>query len=167
MLYSPGMKINLPVPDFFERFKSVTELLEKYNAPHTIAILAGGIDTEPEWVEYIKAHKFDIQLHGLIHLDATQTHDYLKDNLKKAVEKIVQTFGVMPTVWYPPWNRVDDYVLSVAHDLGLTVSYEKISLSNFISHPVRDAVINFHYWAEEDTKDLEKALIKAKELCLI
>ena len=54
----------LKVRSMFEWFKLAT----KPNKDYILAVVAEGIDSQPEWVEYIRAHpNWEVQCHGWEH----------------------------------------------------------------------------------------------------
>lgn len=163
VFFTPGVGIKVGITDYFPRFMAVDKLIKSYGVKHTIAVLASGIDKEPEWVDYIKKGKFDIQLHGWDHLDFTINHNIAEEHFIKSLDKIESTFGIRPTIWYPPWNYTDKFLNSLAEKLGLKISFNKVCLTTFNKNPRQDLTINFHYWADIDIARLEEALKIVKE----
>lgn len=142
-------------------FKLVHNLFIKYGVIHTIALITENIDKNPELVQYIKENDIDVQLHCFEHLDSTLNTSILKEQLQKGINIIEKQFGKRPTTFYPPWNKVNIEVIHIATELNLEVSFNKISLSQYIRKEgkVSESTINFHYWSKEDFDLLEKALI--------
>lgn len=167
IFYHEGMAVHITPNDAFGKFVEVHETLVKAELPHTIAVLAGGIPFHPTWVKYIKDRQdeFDIQLHGLVHINFPQNPDKAKENLRLGKIMIEETFGVTPTVFYPPWNLTDGAIHQICEELGLKDDAEKISLATFVeSQRVPDGtVLNFHHWATSDTQYLNKAIEIYKE----
>jgi peptidoglycan/xylan/chitin deacetylase (PgdA/CDA1 family) len=164
VLYTPQIGIDVGTINYLERFIDTDRLLEQYGVIHEVALLAKGIDENTAWVNYIKAHPhIHVQLHGWEHIDYTKNHDRVREDIVRSLDKIEATFGVRPPVWFPPWNRTDEFCNQVCSELGLIPSPNKISLSDFVARPTDNVVINFHYWASCDTDYLEAALKVYKE----
>lgn len=163
VLYYPGVG-NEVGTNYVEKFFKTHELFEKYKVKHVVAILASGICNNRELVTYIKAHPLiDIQLHGWEHIDYTQNHDKAERHFAESIDLIKSTFSKSPTVWYPPWNKTDDFLKNICKKLGMEVSYIKVSTNNFVTYPENNVTINFHYWAKCDTDYLEECLKIYKE----
>lgn len=142
-----------------DRFIWVDRLLENYGVKHTIAVVARDINLAPQLVNYIRNQpNIEVQLHGWEHRDYTVHHDLIAEHLKLSVKEMEKHLGVRPTIWYPPWNHVDDKMREHAANIGLTISYEKISLSQYIRKETEAEVVLFHYWADEEVMLLEPAL---------
>lgn len=141
-------------------FKAVHDLFKRYNVLHTIALITGDIEKAPELVAYIKDNDIDVQFHCIDHIDFTQNIDKAKSQIEQGIATIEAVFGKRPTVFYPTWNRTNQQVNDIAASVGLNVSSDKISLSQYIkvNGDVSEKVINFHYWAYEDVILIEPAL---------
>jgi peptidoglycan/xylan/chitin deacetylase (PgdA/CDA1 family) len=142
------------------QFEEVHKLFKKYIVLHTIAVICKDIQKNKELIDYINANNIDVQVHCWEHYDFTQNHDKLRKDLPKAIAVIEKHFKHRPTVLYPPWNKSDAIVEQIAAENGLTVSNQKISLSQFIRFEgnTREDVINFHSWALPEIIILEDAL---------
>ena len=148
----------------------LSELEEVHNAllkagkVHTIALITKGMAKNKEVVQFIKDHvsEFSIQVHCHSHEKPLTklTEKQLEDDLEKAVNYVVKNFGVKPNTVYPPWNLTSALLVEVAGRLGLTVSSEKVSLSQYIrvAGDIGEDVINFHSWNKEERGLLVKAL---------
>lgn len=138
------------------------DILQRFGVPHTIAVMAAGLDQRPELVDLIKERRMLVQLHCWTHEDLT-VDAFARDDLERAVDMLQEKFGTRPTVLYPPWNRTSPEVENAAARLGLTVSFVKLSLSQYIrvAGVVAEDVINFHHWHKPDVDMLEPALIIA------
>ena len=142
-----------------KRFKEIHEFFNKYEVTHTIALICKDIEQNKALVKYIKSQKnIDIQIHCWEHKNLTENLQTLSGELQKCLQIIRTIFGKQPTILYPPWNKTSFSVNNIARSLRLTVSAEKISLSQYLKG-VKGEVINFHSWADECV-DLEPALKK-------
>jgi peptidoglycan/xylan/chitin deacetylase (PgdA/CDA1 family) len=143
------------------QFIRVHELFNKYDAVHTIAVIAKDIDKNQELVEYIKSQpNIDIQLHCWEHISFTHNLDILKEDLKQGIKKLEDVFGKKPTILYPPWNNTNDKVERIANLLGLKVSNIKVGISFYLKAvgKVDEETVNFHNWSVGDCIFLEQAL---------
>lgn len=130
------------------RLTQVDDLFQKYGLIHTVAVLASSLTADV--VALLKERRMDVQLHAWKHDDLSVDAN-ARGELRQAVERVEELFGVRPTTLYPPWNRVSRPLYKAAKELGLAVSHEKVSLGSYLeyAHVHRDLVINFHYWADE------------------
>lgn len=135
------------------------DILQAEGLRHTVAVIAKDLDDHVELIDAIRERRMDVQLHCWTHDDLTVDRESLR-NLASGVEMIEQVFGIRPTVLYPPWNRADGCVRDMAASLGLTVSNQKVSLSQFIrvDGDVTERVVNFHYWSASERKQLAEAV---------
>ncbi len=140
-----------------DQLLEVDDLFQKYDRLHTVAVIVSTLT--PDVAKVLIDRRMSVQLHCWTHEDLTQDLTAVAA-LGPAVEKIHDLVGVRPTVLYPPWNRSNASLESAAADLGLTVSWEKASLEQFIRFQGRigEETINFHYWCESDRIALSKAL---------
>lgn len=145
-----------------KRFKLIDELFIKYGVDHTIAVIANGLEKNPDLIAYINEHPhIKVQIHCWDHTDSTiKDNDVLRDELRRAKAKVTELFHREPTIWYPPWNKVLQTNIEVAEGLKLRVSHIKVSTSTYVkcNGDVEEEAINFHYWADSDTMFLEPAL---------
>jgi peptidoglycan/xylan/chitin deacetylase (PgdA/CDA1 family) len=142
-------------------FEMVHDIFEKYGVKHTIAVICRDIDKNKELVDYINSHELIIpQFHCLDHLPYTDKHDLVRDQFREGVKIFEDAFGVKPTVFYPPWNLVDPWLVNVAIEFGMRADHEKISLHQYIraGGGVAEDTVNFHYWHHRDKFLLEPAL---------
>lgn len=142
-----------------EGLAAVDDMLREYGTRHTVAVIANEVRTKPPLIRLIRERRMDVQLHCWDHDDLTQS-TLAREQLPAAVQVIEDLFGMRPTVLYPPWNRSSPEVEAAAAALGLSVSWQKISLAQYIraGGDVAERVINLHYWAPEDVVLLERAL---------
>lgn len=142
-----------------EALAAVDDLFQHYRQPHTVAIMAAGMDTRPDLVELIKERKMIVALHCWRHDKLTASPQGRAD-LSRAVDLLRDLFGESPTVLYPPWNKTSPEVEEAAAALGLAVSHKKISLEQFIraGGDVAETTCNFHYWHPADVLKIEPAL---------
>jgi peptidoglycan/xylan/chitin deacetylase (PgdA/CDA1 family) len=147
-----------------KQFRVIHEMFLKHNVTHVIAVIAKDIEKHVELIRYIRTTpNFEVQLHCYDHIDLTKNHDVARYHLRAGKKILERIFNGRVTIWYPAWNKVDDYLIEIANELLLIPKPEKISLSNFISLTNHSnfsnisETINFHYWADE-CKDLDLAL---------
>jgi len=142
------------------QFAEIHKLFRSRVILHTIALIAKDINKNPALIEFINANNIDVQLHCWKHYDLNNDLKVTADDLKKGCDTIEKYFNHRPNVLYPPWNKTSKGLEEVAANLGLTVSADKISLSQYIRHDGRfdDVVINFHSWAYPDVILLERGL---------
>lgn len=139
---------------------AVDDLFQRYSQPHTIAVMARGIDTRPDLIDLILRRRMDVQLHCWRH-DNLVSNAQARDELRPAVRLLRDLFGPqVARVLYPPWNRSSVELEEAAGALGMTVSTAKISLSQYIraGGDVEEDVVNFHHWHVPDALQLEPAL---------
>lgn len=145
------------------RFRMVDSIFQQYQVPHTIAVITFDMYKRPDLIEYIlKNPHIDVQLHCVDHKDFTLLPESeLRYQFEIGIKDIQFLFEKTPTTWYPPWNRTNEQVNTIARSYGLTPSWEKISLSPYVQaqgHMPGAEVINFHYWADQECQFLHPAL---------
>lgn len=146
-----------------KKFVEVNNTFIEYNVKHTIAVIAKDLEKMPkDLVTYIRdSGNIQVQLHCLDHFELPNcSKEELLNDLGIALDEIEGILQQRPTILFPPWNKTSPMVNMVAHRLGLTVSWEKVSFSQYIKTRgyVLEQVVNFHYWAYEETQFLETAL---------
>lgn len=141
-------------------FKKVHDYFKEAIVMHTIALIVKDIEKNPELIDYIKNNNIDVQVHCWQHYDLTANIEQFEKDLPKCIDTIEILFGERPTTLFPPWNNASEKVIDIAADHGLTVSYKKVSLDQYIrfNGEVDEQVINFHYWAQQDIILIEPAL---------
>lgn len=132
-----------------EEFKKVHEFFNEYKCIHTIALLTKDIRKNPELIDYIKSQdNINVQVHSYEHIDfALVSEEEVRNQLNTSFNIITNIFGKTPTIFYPPFNAVNDRVIEIAKECGLETSYEKSSCVYYIRHNgnIAQKVINFHY----------------------
>ena len=158
-----------------DQFKRVDSLFKLYKVDHTIAVIAKDIDKNQDLVKYIKENPhIKVQLHAWQHVDFTKMDESkLTEHFTMGINKLTEVFGIKPTTWYPPWNRTNSFVNSVAIKCNLIPSWKQTSLMYYVqrnsvvydiknkvqnAHRLDFGVINFHYWADSDMMFLDPAL---------
>jgi peptidoglycan/xylan/chitin deacetylase (PgdA/CDA1 family) len=145
-----------------EQFKRTQDLFNKYQVTHTIALIAKDMDRNPALVKYILENDISVQLHCWTHI---RMRDFSEEELSKDIGNGVLLINLLfhkrPTILFPPWNEANDTLKKVCNDYGLKLSYEKISLDQYIrvKGDVAEDTINFHFWDKGDSELLEQALI--------
>lgn len=147
----PGTKL--------EDLRAVDDIFRRYGVPHTIVVIAKDLDQRPDLIDLIRERRMIPQLHCWTHDDLTRD-ELARDDLERGVDMLAEMFGSRPTVLYPPWNRTSSKVEEAAARLGMMVSAQKISLSQWIraGGKVAERVINFHHWHIPDVALLDPAL---------
>lgn len=146
----------------FEQFVAFHENFQKYGVLHTIALITRNIEQNKPLVNYINQHRseFDVQLHCVDHIDFTNSHDQVEWQLKTGADDIERVFGKRPAIWFPTWNKTDQFCNSIAKKLGLEPSWKKISVGQYIrvNGDVAEDVVNMHFWNYGDQINLGVAL---------
>lgn len=139
------------------RLLLVDDLLREHGQLHTIAIIAANLT--PALGKIIRERGMSAQLHCWEH-DDLSVDSMAIAALPKAVWTVEDLTGTRPTTLYPPWNRSGPELERMAGRLGLVVSFEKISLDQYIRFDgkVGEEVINFHHWYEPEHAQLAAAL---------
>lgn len=142
--------------------QAVDDLFVQYGTAHTIAVIASGIDTRPDLIDLIRERRMIVQLHCWEH-DDLSVDASARGELRRAVDLLSSMFD-RPRVLYPPWNRTSPELETAAADVGLTVSFKKVSLSQYVrvDGGISEDVVNFHHWHVPDVLYLERALKIAK-----
>jgi len=97
---------------------AVDDLFQRYGVPHTIAVMASGLETRPDLIDMICERRMNVQLHCWTHDDLT-VDAVARDDLERARDLLAELFGHPPAVLYPPWNRSNDLVVEAAARLGI------------------------------------------------
>jgi peptidoglycan/xylan/chitin deacetylase (PgdA/CDA1 family) len=148
---SPNQIDALKVKPFFEWFKECMDILK--NKDITLAIIAEGIDSQPEWVEYIKQHpEWNLQVHAWEHRTMTRLSDkQFTEHISKAKQKILDTFGVAPTRYFPPKLKWTKNTHDLADNLGLREDHGRYRPIHWFSdHTINEIYI--HFWNANDLK---------------
>lgn len=144
------------------KFRRVQELFDKYKVPHTIALVTKDIEKAPELIKFINLNNIDVQVHCYEHVDYSIEDNliYIKSHLLESIAIIKKYFDKSPGIFFPPWNHTSEKMEEISSALGLTVSVEKLSLQAYIraGGGVKEKVVNFHYWKDEEMMFLEIAL---------
>lgn len=140
-----------------DRLLAADDIFQRHGVLHTVAIIAETLT--PAVAAAIRERGMSAQLHCWSH-DDLSISDAALAQLPQAVARIEDMVGIRPTVLYPPWNRCSAKLLDAAKALGLTVSWRKISLEQYIrcEGDVREDTVNFHYWHQPDVDQLDLAL---------
>lgn len=112
------------------------------------------MNTAPYW---------DIQLHGWEHAEYDKmTQTDIADHLQKSLDKSMELFGKTPTVWYPPWNRRNEDMETVAKAFGLEISNESYDIWRFLretrSGEYAGTTFYYHLWKNDEYSLLDEAL---------
>ena len=105
---------------------AIIKTFQKDNAGLTVGIYGNTIGTNQKLVSEIKAGlkgnnpTIAIANHGWDNLDHTQyAEDQQSKSIKKTNEKLLQVFGVTPTVFIPPLNRYNNDTIAAMHENGI------------------------------------------------
>ncbi|HUU87630.1 MAG TPA: sulfotransferase [Candidatus Glassbacteria bacterium] len=146
--FAASQLLELKKKKFFDSFKEVMESLEGYKI--ILLVVASGIDRNPEWVEYIKAHpEWKVECHCWYHEDYTRADESrVYEDLKRAKQKIEETFNQICEWYYPPRNKYNEKTDKIAESLGMKTfkKYRKIRLVR----PYSFKWIDMHYWHPEN-----------------
>ncbi len=154
-LFSPNQLNALKEKSFFEWFKECMEILEGKDV--TLAIVAEGIDSQPEWVEYIKQHpEWSLQVHAWEHRTMTRLSDKeFVRHLTMAKNKIQETFDIDPGIYFPPklkWTKNTD---NIAESIGLREHHNRWRPAHWLSdHTIKEIYI--HFWNANDLAIIKK-----------
>jgi peptidoglycan/xylan/chitin deacetylase (PgdA/CDA1 family) len=148
-----------------DQFLRVDDHFQKYQVPHTLAVLAAHLDENQPLVDAIKERRMLVQLHAWHHDDLSVSSEARLD-LVDAIKMLERLFGARPTVLYPPWNRTSVELDAAAKVLGLQVRCHKISLQQYIRFEgdTFEDTVNFHFWDESEFDLIPKALAIYRKL---
>jgi peptidoglycan/xylan/chitin deacetylase (PgdA/CDA1 family) len=112
----------------------IMETFAKKNLPLTIGIIGNEIGEDIELVSYINQtiskNRLEVANHGWNHEDFTE---FDKDTqsllLKQTNKKLQQMFGVVPSVFIPPYNEFDNNTISAMKENYITHFSSSITLS--------------------------------------
>lgn len=139
----------------FEIFKMGMKPFENVEGIDVILlIMSEGIDSQPEVVEYIKAHpKWIIGCHGLNHTKFNRkTREEALHDLTIAKKKIEETFNRPLKIFIPPWLRYNEATKSVCDELGLEIhskgffAIKYMDVAKINEYPR----IDIHHWVSDD-----------------
>lgn len=157
-LFSASQQKAIDAISMFNWFKLATRTLDE--VPLILAVIAEGIDSQPEWVEYIKAHpEWKVQCHGWEHkLYSKLPKEEITQELRRAKDKIEETFGQEVTRYYPPKMKYNDVSREAALDAGLVETRERWTLKHYLDgdspKDIDEAYV--HYWSLGDVVRLNK-----------
>lgn len=151
----------------FETFQNADRVLEEFNYPCTLAVLAEGIDSEPEWVDLIKRnkHRYKIELHGFIHKNYMKVPlEVFVDETRRAIDKIERTFDVKISTWYPPFGRKGQRNPEDSKLLGIEQFYQihKVDAKFWFKNRGMPHV-NFHYWHDGQVANVRQILCHLRD----
>src|SRR3972149_7310304 len=87
----------------FEKFKIIHELIKSYKAVHVPALICSSIKDD-YIIDYLRNNDVELQLHGWEHVNyGNFTRDEMANNFKRCHNWFMDTFGILPTIFYPPW----------------------------------------------------------------
>ena len=155
--FSPAEQEAFSIKPPFEWFKDATEVFEDRYVK--LAIVAEGIDSQPEWVEYIKAHKnWEVQVHCWEHkVMKWMSEQELLTEIKMAKEKIEQTFNQRCTQFFPPKHYHSDNMWRATRDLGLSLMMERYIPDHYFNYG-NIADVYFHFWNPGQIEQVRRIL---------
>ena len=126
----------------------VMEIFDEKNLPLTIGIIGNEIGEDPEIVSYINQtiHKnlLEVANHGWNHEDFTKFNQETQSLLIKQTNKKIQhLFGVMPSVFIPPYNEFDNGTISAMKENNITHFSSSVTLSDPPYPLVNSQLYNF------------------------
>lgn len=136
----------------------IHELFVKYHKTHTVAVQMKDIwENKEVWYFLMTAPNLNIGLHGWEHTDYSRIpRAEIKHELSMALDYwnfMIARGNYEPkplSVFYPPWNKINEDLVDVCKELGLRVD-----------NRVGGDVFNFHSWEfiyPERLKHLEASL---------
>jgi peptidoglycan/xylan/chitin deacetylase (PgdA/CDA1 family) len=154
---SPRMLDRAPYYNF-DKFKSVHEFLADEGLKHSIGIVSGEIKDHPEMKEYILSAKEEYELcsHSHEHKDYSKmTSKEQEEDIKKSVETIEDEFQIRVHKFYAPFNHIDTNLIETCKKLKIELDTDFINPGQALAG-MKAHSINFHYWADEQIKDLKE-----------
>jgi len=138
----------------FEWFKLGSEGWQDY--PIILAVIADGIDSNPEWVKYIKNFpKWRVECHGWDHRDYRKTSiEEGVELLKRAKDKIEHAFDQEVKEFYPPWMRHSEVTKKQSELAGLKEVIED-NIPNRWLLDTNTPHFYFHYWSKLHIDQME------------
>lgn len=155
--FSPAQLAALEVMPFFEWFKYSALMFDGLYVK--LAIVAEGIDKNPEWVELIKSQKnWEVQVHCWEHksMNGLFYEDVYKE-IKDAKEKIQDTFHQKVVEFYPPKHKYSNMMMMACDALDLSLMVEK----NIPEHYIQSNQITsiyYHFWNPKQIKEIERII---------
>jgi len=158
--FSYWQKESLKTMDMFDWFKYTVGEHEDY--PFILAVVAEGIDEQPEWVKYIKDHPhWEVQCHGWEHKTYVRMDgEAIKKELIDAKQKIYKNFGVIVDKFYPPKMKYNDMTREAARQVGLVETRERWTVYHYLKGIVPDDAkeIYCHHWNPRSVEGLWRVL---------
>ncbi len=95
------------------------------NASLTIGVIGGSLNDDKQLIRFIQnsttAGLIEVANRGWIYSDhSAMTIHEQKNYIAKTNERIRSLFGVEATTFLPPYDRFNNYTLSVMQEIGLT-----------------------------------------------
>jgi len=146
------------------------EKFKEHKVKHIVACICSGIDSNPELVKYIRANRhIEVQIHGWKHKPYYDlSYEECYNDFRKCKEKIKQRFGIVPTIWYPTWNKSGVNSDKAAEDLNLEVRKTHFTLPEYLGMGELDyryeREINFHYWSKDRKQIIKKDNCELEEI---
>lgn len=159
-LFSYWQSVSLQTRSMFDWFKNTVKGHEDYS--FILAMVAEGIDKEPEWVEYIKDHPhWEVQCHGWKHKTYTgMDGEAIKKELGDAKQKIYKNFGVVVDKFYPPKMKYNDMTREAARQVGMVETRERYTIEHFLKGEAIGAKeMYIHYWNPRHIERLWQVLV--------
>lgn len=151
-------------------FETFHQEFVKRNKVHTLSILFKLLNKDSWLVRYVNnTSNFDIQLHGWEHLNySLESEKVIRDHIVKSFRKSAELFGILPTVWYLPWNGWVDgkkfelvpRVTKIAKDYGLEVNINCEHIYDVMEKNKKSDTVYFHYWKDKERILVSKLLDK-------
>jgi len=140
------------------KFNNVqTEIINLFmdkNLPLTIGIVGGKFGEDTPFVELIKEKivtgNLEIANHGWVH-EKFSTLNYSEQRIliKLTNDKLFEIFGIVPKVFIPPYNQINEHTVSVLHEKGIT-HLSAFTYSDFPPFPLKDST--FYSFPVEETQ---------------
>jgi peptidoglycan/xylan/chitin deacetylase (PgdA/CDA1 family) len=121
-------------------------------------------------IDYMKmSPNWDIQLHGWAHDDYSKLPRWrIDEDIRNAISKSEELFGIKPTVWYPPWNCYSEDMKWVANKYNLIIDNESYDISKFIREVKAGTYtghsVYFHLWSKDEREKIPEMIECVKKL---
>jgi peptidoglycan/xylan/chitin deacetylase (PgdA/CDA1 family) len=121
-------------------------------------------------IKYMKeTPNWDLQLHGWSHVEYDgMDFNYIVRDLSACMYQSYRLFGKVPTVWYPPWNRISIAMERAASFVGLKVDNESYDIQRFIREAsagtYRGHSVYFHGWKGDEMMAFPEMIKLVKEV---
>lgn len=147
-VFSDNQQKAIAIRPMFEWFKLAAEAFPGKRIK--LACIANGVELYPEWVNMIKVNGWEVQCHGLMHIDMQrQDEEESFIQLKEAKQLLEDTFNQRITQFYPPRLKVSDHLYHACLRLGMTLVVKGDSIDNYKNNNLSVPEVYMHYWSQK------------------